>query len=136
MVATLVQIGNPGHPLAFPGQPVGLAGATQDTGTFAAPNVQASNVRRKPRMRVFDVTLGVYATGGVAISAQDIGVGPTGTIVACITQPKAGYIIRWDEVAGKLMAFRNTAAAVPLVQETNAVDLSAVTVRCLFFAYA
>jgi hypothetical protein len=78
------------------------------------------------------LNLGVYATNGVAVTkAQfdlpvsldhlDVGSG-------------SGYVFEWDKTNGKIKAFidKTPAAATPLAEVANAVDITAVVVR--FFA--
>lgn len=88
------------------------------------------------------INLGIYATGGVAVtkanfdlavSLDDLDIRPTG-----------GYVFEWDKTNGKIKAYRQAGitenvnatylqnqviAAVPMVEVANAVDITAVVAR-------
>lgn len=81
------------------------------------------------RGSVKDITIGVYATGGVPVTAADLGLG---SVVFVDAPVAAGYTFEYDYVNSKLKAFRGdnpNAAAAPGVEVSNAVDLSAVIPR-------
>lgn len=46
--------------------------------------------------------LGTYATGGVAVSAAQVGLG---TLTSLVIDPAGGYSFAWDPAAGKVLAY-------------------------------
>lgn len=81
------------------------------------------------------VSLGTYATNGVAITARNLELARLDELDVA---PSGGYVFEYVPSTGKIKAFRqkDPAAAggadIPLPEVANAVDLSAITPR--FFA--
>jgi hypothetical protein len=67
-----------------------------------------------------------YATGGF-----DLGL--AGTPILVLIDNDGGYVGQYDYTAKKLKAFRNGAINLPHVEETAAVNLSAVNFRVVAF---
>lgn len=76
---------------------------------------------------VVEVTIGTYATGGLAISANKCGLGS----ISAVTVSGAstlGYVPVWDRTNGKLQMFygdNNNASDGPLIEVPDTTDLSA-----------
>ena len=69
--------------------------------------------------------LGTYATGGIAVGANDCGLSVMDELDV---QPAGGYVFEWDKTNGKVKAYLSgTAGAV--LNQVGAVDLSGVTFR-------
>lgn len=54
--------------------------------------------------------LGVYATGGIAVSAAQVGLG---TIDSLVVDPAGGYIFAYDATTGKVLAYSSAASITP-----------------------
>lgn len=78
-----------------------------------------------------DITLDdSYAAGGWAIAAADLNL----TTIRNIYPPAAsitGFVLAWDHVNGKLMAFEEADGATAM-QEIDATDLDAAVIRCRY----
>jgi hypothetical protein len=73
--------------------------------------------------KIFDFKFSAsYPTGGEVWSPGAGILGSPAFVVLPI--PKAGYVFEFDYAAGKLKAYRQTAATGPLVEVPNATDLS------------
>jgi hypothetical protein len=119
MAVTLVEKTQPGRSVRFRGQPKGEAGQKYVT------------------MRVVEITFdNSYLTGGEPIDLGQIGFD---TVVGAIIPPASGYVFSLDvsvPTAPKVLVFRGdwpNAGAAPLIEVTNAFDLSAVVARALIF---
>lgn len=77
------------------------------------------------------ISLGVYATNGVAVTKATFDL-PVSLDHLDIL-PSAGYVFEWDKVNGKVKAFidKTPAAATPLAEVGNTVDITAITPRFL-----
>lgn len=79
------------------------------------------------------VTVGVYATNGVAVAKADFDLAVM--LESLHIFPSAGYVPEWDKTNAKVKVYRQTnpaaagGADIPLVEVANAVDLSAVLFR-------
>lgn len=67
-----------------------------------------------------------YATGGKALLPSAFGLAGLDFVDA---NPASGYTFRYDHTNAKLLAYRSGAANGVQVEESNAVDLSAVVTR-------
>jgi hypothetical protein len=96
----------------------------------AQPGGRSTMFPRKVRRGT--ISLGTYATGGVAVTPTNVGLI---RIDDLDVQPSAGYIFEYLPATGKVKAYRqkDPAAAggadIALPEVANAVDLSAVTAR-------
>lgn len=75
------------------------------------------------------ITLGTYATNGVAITATSFEL--PGTIADLDIRPAAGFVPEWDKTNAKVKLFidKTPAAASALAEVGNAVDVSATAFR-------
>lgn len=70
-----------------------------------------------------------YASGGIAVSAAQVGLG---VIDSLKVQPTSGYVFEWVRSTGKIKAYDNkdpgaAGGADLALPEVGAIDLSAVT---------
>lgn len=78
------------------------------------------------------INLGVYATGGVAVTAR--GFDLAAALVDLDVRPAGGYVFEWDKTNAKVKAYRENGAGsytqnATLVEVANAVNLTAVEAR-------
>jgi hypothetical protein len=81
-------------------------------------------------MKYGTLSLGVYATGGIAVAASQFGTFTQ--LIDLDVRPSAGYVPEWDEAAGKVIVYvgdNDNAADAPLVEVANATDLAAINFR-------
>lgn len=69
-----------------------------------------------------------YATGGEALTADDLGLS---SIDFVSVEPASGYLFEYDYTNAKVLAYRCAAAAGAHTQVPNATNLSAVSTRAL-----
>lgn len=73
-----------------------------------------------------------YTTGGLAITAADVGLSSIDTVQITVTTPSAATTadqVAWNRSTGKLMVFAsNGAAPAQLVEMANATSLAALVV--------
>lgn len=99
-------------------------------------NVLSKSNARGSRINLVEITYdNSYTTGGLALSANNCGLN---TITSLVAGPvsSAGYIPSYDRTTGKLLALfgdNTNAASAPLIQVTNATDLSAVKAILIVF---
>jgi hypothetical protein len=79
------------------------------------------------------INLGVYATGGVAITPGTFDYGEA--LVDLDVSASGGTIFQWDDVNSKIKAYQNAAGAGPLAEVANATNLTAVVSRFRSFGY-
>lgn len=77
------------------------------------------------------MTLGTYASGGVAVTAAQL---ELVTVHDLRVDPSGGYVPRWDKTNNKVMLYigkdpGNAGGADIVLQEVGAVDVSATTFR-------
>lgn len=76
--------------------------------------------------------LGTYATGGIAVTATQVGLGAIDDLVV---MPAGGYVFEYDKTNGKVLAYdqKDPAAAggadIALPQVATATSLSSITFR-------
>jgi hypothetical protein len=92
--------------------------------------------------RVLDITFdSSYLTGGELLTAEDIGLSKVWFSIIPVAEDTSGtdvsYSVLYDIAAGKLKAYNVDVDAVAdldgSIEVASAADLSAVTVRCVFF---
>ena len=82
---------------------------------------------------VGQLNLGTYATGGIAVAPGRVGQAEALTHLR--VDPSGGYVFEWDPVNGKVKAFVPAGSGVPMVEVTNATNLSAVNPFFESFGY-
>jgi hypothetical protein len=75
------------------------------------------------------LSLGTYATGGVAVSSAQLDFPADFQIVWLDVGSAGGYVFTWDKTNGKVLAYRQNNTTGPLVEVPNATDLSGVSAR-------
>jgi len=77
--------------------------------------------------------LGTYATGGVAVTASQVGLGRISFIQV---QPAGGYVFEYDATAGKIKAYWTGAATSSVLAEVDtSTNLAAITFRFVAEGY-
>lgn len=77
--------------------------------------------------------LGTYATGGVAVTPSQVGLG---IIDSFIVNPAGGYVFTYDPTAGKVLAYWTGASTTAVLAEvTTSTNLAAITFTFLAEGY-
>lgn len=85
---------------------------------------------------IIDITFdAVYAAGGWAITAANLGITGAGVILTLVPPAhKNGYHLEWDQVNSKLKAYQEQDTA-SLSKEIDAGDLDTQVARCEYVGY-